>query len=275
MLRWHNHNRRLRRCAAWMAQAGLLLLVPWMRPPTPDPSPTAQTAQCTSTQGEIRQATVESVVYAAPVPVNMYLPPCYAAATEPYPVLYLLHGGNADETQWPDVGVAAAADALWASDAAAYVIVMPGGTYSAQIDYGAFVMDDLLPGIETHLHVRTDRHGRAIGGISLGGFWALQLAFTHPDAFIAVGGHSPVVRRGQANDPILLAATAKLASLRVALDAGSKDGLRTSTSQLARVLRNRKVAVALRLPAGSHNRSYWRSQTPAYLAWYQQAFATP
>ena len=256
---------------------GLVLLRPacdWSAPPMPPaPSPTITTsAPCADRAGVLRHVTVPSTVYSAPVPVSVYLPPCYAAARDPLPVVYLLHGGNADETQWPDVRVPSEADALIAGGVARFVVVMPGGDYRSGIDYAAFVLHDLLPGVEGQFHVSTVRAGRAIGGISLGGYWALALAFKHPQLFAAAGGHSPVVDRGQSDDPLALARTAKgLDQLRVTLDAGDADALRTNTARLAQVLGARGLVVAFALHPGRHDRVYWRSQTGAYLRFYINA----
>jgi enterochelin esterase-like enzyme len=222
----------------------------------------------------VRQATVASSVYGAPVPISVYLPPCYAAAPGSFPVVYLLHSGNADETQWPDVGVQPAADTLIDRGAVRFIVVMPGGAYRTKLDYAAFVLHDLLPAVEQQFRVSAARSERAIGGISLGGYWALSLAFTHPELFAAVGGHSPVVNRGQSDDPLALAHTAKgLDQLRVTLDVGDKDGLRADTARLARVLHARGLAVTFGVYPGRHDRAYWRTQTAANLQFYLDAIA--
>ncbi len=125
--------------------------------------------QCPTRSGQIISTTVPSIVYSQPVPASVYLPPCYESLTEPLPVIYLLHGGGADETQWPDLRVQAEADTLIANGAPPFVVVMPGGVYEPRIDYAAFVLNDLLPAMNDQLSIRTDAAGRAIGGISLGG----------------------------------------------------------------------------------------------------------
>src|SRR5258707_8956642 len=72
-----------------------------------------QTLPCNARSGRIVATSVISAVYGKPVPVNVYLPPCYAAdGPFRYPVIYLLHGGAADETQWPDLHLENAADTL-------------------------------------------------------------------------------------------------------------------------------------------------------------------
>jgi enterochelin esterase-like enzyme len=257
---------------------GLVLLRPacdWPAPPASPPAPTRATSTpCANRAGELRRITVSSSVYGALVPVSVYLPPCYAASRDRLPVVYLLHGGNADETQWPDVGVASEADALIAQDGTQFVVVMPGGDYHPSLDYAAFVINDLLPGVEGQFHVSAVRADRAIGGISLGGYWALRVAFKHPELFAAVGGHSPVVNVGQHDDPLGLAATANgLEQLQVRLDVGDADALRAGTARFAQVLEARGLAVAFAVHPGRHDRVYWRSQTGAYLRFYLEAIA--
>src|SRR6266545_4284331 len=83
---------------AWIA-LGLVLLRPacdWPVQPMPSwpPAPAGATSRpCADRTGELRRITVPSSVYGAPVPVSVYLPPCYAAVRDRLPVVYLLHGG--------------------------------------------------------------------------------------------------------------------------------------------------------------------------------------
>jgi enterochelin esterase-like enzyme len=232
----------------------------------------AARAVCPAPTSQIMLTSVPSAVYGKNVAVSVYLPACYDAAGGMLPVIYMLHGGNADETQWPDLRVQPEADGLIAGGAAPFVVVMPGGVYRDGLDYAAFVLGDLLPGIEQQFAVKASGAGRAIGGISLGGYWALKIAFQHPDQFAAAGGNSPVVGRGAADDPLALARTgAGLAALRIRLDVGDGDSLRDSTTLLADVLRARGLSVELSVQPGYHNRPYWRSHTLEYLAFYLAA----
>lgn len=228
--------------------------------------------QCETESSRIVPTTVPSAIYGKSVAVNVYLPPCYAAdPSSLYPVIYLLHGGAADETQWPDLNVQLAADALIRQGMPPFVVIMPGATYYVSLDYGAFVIKELLPGIESQYQVKTSRPGRAIGGLSLGGYWALRIAFLHPDQFAAVGGYSPVVNLGQPDDPLSLARRADvqtLQSLSIALDVGKQDSLAYDTNELAQVLRARGLAVSLTMGQGGHKRDYWRAHTYDYFSFF-------
>jgi enterochelin esterase-like enzyme len=237
-----------------------------------------QEPHCETKSGRVVLSTVASGVYRKPVPVNIYLPPCYDADTATlYPVIYLLHGSSADQTQWPDLNVRVGADNMIGKGLTPFVVVMPGGIYTQGIDYGNFVIKDLLPDIELQFRVQPFRTGRGIGGLSLGGYWALKVAFQHPDLFGAVAGYSPVTGLGNRDDPSLIARQAtvqKFQNLSIALDVGDQDSLLFTTRQLATTLRDRGLTVLLTIGHGGHNRPYWRSRITDYFAFFQQTLAS-
>ena len=229
---------------------------------------------CRQHAGQIVAASVDSSVYGAPVPVSVYLPPCYDPTGPKLPVIYLLHGGSADETQWPDLAVQSNADDLIAQGQRPFIVVMPGGSYNVGLDYDTFIVSDLLPGIERQFRVKDTGAGRAIGGLSLGGYWALKIALSRPDLFAAVGGHSPVVDYGQPDDPLALARSAYgLDQLRITLDVGADDSLRQGTASLAQVLQDRGLSILFAVYPGGHARPYWRAHSGEYLQFYLQALA--
>ncbi len=233
------------------------------------------TDQCPARSGQITRTTISSTVYAQVIPVSVYLPPCYTSSTGRLPVIYLLHGGGADETQWPDLRVQAEADTLIANGAQPFVVVMPGGVYQSRIDYAAFVLNDLLPAMNDQLSIRSDAAGRAIGGISLGGYWALSIALHHPDQFAAVGGYSPVVT-SSSDDLVELAHTAAgLDRLRIQLNVGDADALAAGARPMAAALQARGLDVSLTIGSGGHDRPYWRSHTGDYLRFMLASFTSP
>ncbi|MHB8628667.1 MAG: alpha/beta hydrolase [Aggregatilineales bacterium] len=238
-----------------------------------------QTQQCETELGRIVPTVVPSGVYGRPVAVNVYLPPCFAAdQLSLYPVIYLLHGGAADETQWPDLNVQLSADALIGHGASPFVVIMPGAAYYDGIDYGRFVIKELLPYIESLYRVTTFRSGRAIGGLSLGGYWALKIAFLHSDLFAAVGGYSSLVNRGYPDDPLSLARHANLQTLQglsIALDVGNQDSLAYDTNELAQALRARGLTVSLTIGRGGHQRAYWRAHTYDYFSFFLDTITRP
>ncbi|MBI3762488.1 MAG: hypothetical protein HY260_11585, partial [Chloroflexi bacterium] len=177
---------------AWRLLAGLNLVLviaisglpfPLAARITPALASAAARLACVQRQGRIVRAAVTSEVYDAPVPFMIYLPPCYDRMDDALPVIYLLHGGASDETQWPDLRVQAAADELITQGTPPFVVVMPGGLYYPNVNYEAFMLGEVLPQVEHRFRVAADGSGRAIGGISLGGYWALRIAFHHPRDF--------------------------------------------------------------------------------------------
>lgn len=260
------------------------------RPPallTPTSAPAATTTQM-SCQGPSRMSdvTIPSVALGQAVPVRLFLPPCSPADGGGFPVIYLLHGAGADETQWDDVGVDEAADRGRAQGTLPPVIlVIPRRTDDSvtlrpdgDLPYEHFIIAELIPWVEQHTPAWPERVDRAIGGISRGGFWALEIAFHHPELFSSVGGHSPAVGgRTNALGPLALLAAdpAALRALRVWLDVGDDDSLKPGTADLASRLAAANVSVTLEQWPGQHNRAYWRMHTPDYLAFYAAPWQEP
>jgi enterochelin esterase-like enzyme len=129
----------------------------------------------------------------------IYLPTGYRRMGPRYPVLYLLHGNNGNARDWMSQGnLQATVDALIERKAISPVlIVMPqGGTdwyvdRKEQMETAFFT--NLLPEIEARYAAANQRSGRAIGGVSMGGFGALRYALTQPGQFCAAMLLSPAV----------------------------------------------------------------------------------
>ena len=55
------------------------------------------------------------------------------------------------------------------------------------------ITDEFIPWIESTTRAAGTRSGRAISGISMGGYGALKLAFKRPDLFSSVSAHSAML----------------------------------------------------------------------------------
>ena len=126
-----------------------------------------------------------------PLPYSILLPHGFETASTPYPVLYLLHGAFGHHTDWPTLSrLAAHAAGL------PLVIVCPEGENSCYLNgangerWEDCIARDLPAHIETTFPVRTDRGGRAIAGLSMGGFGAFNLGMRHPERYAAISTHS-------------------------------------------------------------------------------------
>jgi S-formylglutathione hydrolase FrmB len=117
-----------------------------------------------------------------------------------YPVLYLLHGALDDDASWTAKGDAEAITAGYP-----LIVVMPssgtGGGYVNWRNGGAFGppawetyhLFQLRPWIDAHYPTRATREGRAVAGLSMGGYGTMHYAARHPDLFVSASAFSPAV----------------------------------------------------------------------------------
>jgi S-formylglutathione hydrolase FrmB len=133
----------------------------------------------------------------------VYLPAAYdsgASQHSPkrYPVLYFLHGlGDNEQTLFNSGGWTLLEDLRNQGKMGDFLIVAPEGRRSFYINsadgsvrYNDFFLQEFLPHIESNYRIRPGRAGRAISGISMGGYGALRFAFAHPELFSAVSAQS-------------------------------------------------------------------------------------
>ena len=79
-----------------------------------------------------------------------------------------------------------------------------GGTgrgFSSVVDgFSQDLLGDVIPYVQSHYRVYTDRDHRAIAGLSMGGIESLQIGLNHLDLFSYVGGFSAAIAAGFAKD---------------------------------------------------------------------------
>jgi enterochelin esterase-like enzyme len=139
----------------------------------------------------------------------IYLPPSYntpAGKTKHYPTLYLLHGTPGKDSDWMTGGrVAESADTLIdTGKTAELIMVIPDGngrpgqtsewanSFDQHQRLETFVASDLVTYIDQHYRTIPDAAHRGIGGLSMGGFGATNIAVHHPTIFgtvISLGGY--------------------------------------------------------------------------------------
>ncbi len=151
--------------------------------------------------GEIVRETWNSAALKREAQYTVYLPDGYKNSTQTYPVVYLLHGASGDEYSWIRQGsVTETLDGLIKRGLIRpSVVVMPTMGKSTWWANGAedaaetALMDELLPQVEQRLRVGKERAMRAVGGLSMGGYGALNLALSHPGKFCAAAVISPAI----------------------------------------------------------------------------------
>lgn len=143
----------------------------------------------------------------SPTYVRVLLPTSYAAHPKSrYPVLYLLDGccnAAPQARDWTTAATKGNAEAATASYG--LITVMPdcgeGGMYTDWWNNGAggdprwesYLIGQLLPWVDRTFRTDGTRQGRAIAGLSMGGFGAMSLAARHPDLFAAAVSFSGIV----------------------------------------------------------------------------------
>lgn len=122
---------------------------------------------------------------------------------ETYKVLWLLHGGSGDYTDW----VRKSNIELYATEHN-LVVVMPSCSNSWYLDwpyfgngayYEQFFFKELMPLIYGWLPVSPKRQDNFIGGLAMGGRGALKYGIEHPELFDAIADISGGLNRFEAD----------------------------------------------------------------------------
>jgi len=229
------------------------------------------------------------------MPYRVYLPADRPAGKK-FAVVYLLHGGGADYRSWSNE-----------SDVAQYaqtgfILVMPDGDESYYMNevgsprnrFEDYITHDLIADVEHRFPARNDREGRAVIGISMGGFAAVDYAFMHPGLFIFAGALSPsidvpfrqfnLLRIGQwwkfrtifdpigsqersDRNPFQLVRTANPKQTPyLYLTAGSEEPLLEPNRRFVAQLHRHGFAYEFHSKPGGHDWGEWNSQIPGCFA---------
>ena len=174
---------------------------------------------------DVPHGTVSKIWYNSPTlgmdrRLTVYTPAGYENSGKRYPVLYLLHGMGGDENAWTELGRASQIlDNLIAQGKAEpMIVVMPNGNAALQAAPGESSLGFEAPSMqlpktmegsfETHFpevvnfidkNYRTikSKKGRAIAGLSMGGFHSLHISKEYPDMFDYVGLFSAAIMPGK------------------------------------------------------------------------------
>lgn len=209
------------------------------------------------------------------------------------PVIYLLHGG--DDGGFRD----------WSNNsevsryaASGLILVMPEGAFSYYMNaaekrrdrYEDYTFVDLISDVESRFPAVRDRDGRAIVGISMGGYAAITMALTRPDLFSFAGALSPsvdIVHRRfkitrmrewwrirtifgpwdsdtrRSRDPFALVSMANPSQTPpIYMTTGESDRLFEPDRQFADQLRKYHFKYEFHIKPGGHDWSQWDAQIP-------------
>ena len=184
-----------------------------------------------------------------------------------YPTVYLFHGNTHDDAAWDDYGLDEAAEELIQSGQIPPIIIaLPDGGWIANNSSGGpnsfegVILNEFIPYIEETYCAWPEPEGRAIGGLSRGGYWALEIAFRFPEHFISVGGHSAALydtAAGPELNPQFTGLNNDLGDLRIYLDIGENDYLIPNIRRLHEDMVAAERPHLWVLNEGFHDDSYW------------------
>jgi S-formylglutathione hydrolase FrmB len=249
------------------------------------------------------------------------LPAVYDSAlrghlSKPYPVIYFLHGlGENEQSLFNSGGWNAIGDLRRQKKIGDIVIVAPDGRQSFYINsadgklrYSDFFLREFMPYIEGKYLVSHEKAGRAITGLSMGGYGALRFAFAYPQLFSSVSAQSaalmtlspqelngtirtstplgallaavfgePIdIPHWRQNDPFLLARKnqAMLRDLAIYFNCGDEDeyGFEKGARALDRQLQAEHVAHEFHLYPGNHGFAYFMDHLPETIQFHWNAF---
>jgi enterochelin esterase-like enzyme len=147
-----------------------------------------------SLRGTIAYSTYSSSALAGTVHFAVYLPPDYATSGKRYPVVYFLHGLPATGTTYQQI--AQVATAVEASGKEAIVIGVQGArtgdtdpewrNWGAGRNWETATAQELVAVVDHRYRTIAARAGRALVGISAGGYGATLIALHHPGVYSVV-----------------------------------------------------------------------------------------
>ena len=152
--------------------------------------------------------------------LTVYTPAGYETSGKSYPVFYLLHGMGGDENAWSELGRAAQIldNMIAQGKAEPMIVVMTNGNLAMQAAPGETSQGYIAPtmqlpktmegSFEQHFPEVVDfidrnfrtikqKSGRAIGGLSMGGFHSMHISKEYPDMFDYVGLFSATITPGK------------------------------------------------------------------------------
>ena len=209
----------------------------------------------------------------------------------PYAVLYQLHGLSDDYTIW----LRRTSIERYVANVPLVVVMPDGGRgwYTDAVEgyaYESHIMKDTMGFVERFFPVKRARAGRAVGGLSMGGYGAMKLALKHPGIFASVASHSSafdsghkpsesehkeVVRvfganpEGGPNDVFALAGKLNpKAAPAIWIDCGTSDRLLDSNRRFHRRLAKLGVRHTYREYPGIHEWDYWDAHFPDALKFH-------
>jgi putative tributyrin esterase len=254
---------------------------------TTDESPAAASSQARGASPVVRDGSFKSVALKREAKYRIYLPHAYSASTRRFPVLYLLHGLYGDYRNWDTM--THLARYMAGRDC---IVVMPdagNSWYANSISQPAdrfedFIAKDLVVEIDHRYRTVRERQGRAVAGLSMGGYGAIKFALKYPEEYVFAGSlsgaldaardlanqvaeyHDQLIKvLGKGDNPVrgendvfaLLKKTDPAQVPYLYLACGSADRFLKINREFVSELSARKIAYEYHETPGGHDWQYW------------------
>lgn len=257
---------------------------------------------------DIPSAAMKRTMRAAVVLPQSYTSADAGKVKASYPVLYLLHGGGGQFSDWlkqtPDRMLVHKL-----ADQYNLIIVMPegerlGGYLDSPVQkdnlFETYVSKEVVDRIDNTYRTIRDRKGRVITGLSMGGHGALYLATRHPELYCAAGSMSgaldlnfrtwrinpefeksiesgfarilgplgSVPDQYAANSVVNMVDKIKANGQKLIIDCGVDDFLIEPNRELHRRLVYSKIDHDYTERPGGHTWAYWQNSLPNHLLFF-------
>ena len=259
--------------------------------------------------------TIRTPSLSQPARLLLLRPPSFSSNPERrYPVLYFLHDAWSDETALEEYGVAQELFRLMrAGELPEFLVAAPGArgawfsdSHDGRDLWEKFVRQELPRWMEERQRALPTRAGRAVTGISMGGYGAVKIALKYPDfygsvsalsgalipfgwedlkrySFLArwtikhVFGRSRTDNSLAENDvwELLSAAHFETSPFPLYLRGGTEDvyGLGRVAAQFAAFAADHGIAATAVLEPGVHDWTYWRGALIPMVRWHARQFS--
>jgi S-formylglutathione hydrolase FrmB len=228
------------------------------------------------------------------------VPENYRPDGDPLPVLYLLHGWSGHFASW----LGEAPQLRRHADTYRMLIVCPDGGYGSwyldspvdsTVRYSTHIAREVVDHVDYYYNTRRDRGGRAIAGLSMGGYGALRIAAHYPERFGAAGSMAggldfrPFRQNGWElknvlGDPatcwsnwescsaVNMADRLKAAGTRLIIDCGLGDFFLETNRQMHQNLLKTGLEHEYIERPGEHNGEYWGNAVDYQVLFFSKFF---
>jgi enterochelin esterase-like enzyme len=266
---------------------GPIELGPDDKPAFPDPPSGFNARREDVPHGELTPVEYDSKSLGTRRRMRVYTPPAYSTNRK-YPVLYLLHGIGGTDTEWteachaniiidnllaeskiqpmvlvfPDGNSSRSAADLAAGGGGAGAGAGRGGGGRMGMDpwltpFESDLLKDIIPYVDAHYSVYTDRDHRGLAGLSMGGGQTLNIGLVHPETFAWVGGFSSAPDTKEPPSALVPDPAVPKQLKLIWLACGNKDNLIRISQAVHGYLKENGVPHVWHVDGNAHDNTEW------------------